>query len=71
MFSSALVSEFVCWRDSAKTAVEISVKFGGKVEDGRRKKLPDPGGNLDCVTSGSALLRLSFYVHIMDCATVR
>jgi len=43
--------------------IGISIKFGGKVEDGRRKKLPDPGGNLDCATSGSALLRLSFYVH--------
>ena len=50
MFSSALVSLFVCLQDYAKTTQRISTKFGGFLAHGTRQKPLDFGGNPDHVT---------------------
>ena len=55
VFSSTLVSLFVCQQEYAKTTQPIFTKFGEKVTHGPRKKSIDFGGNPDHVALGLEL----------------
>jgi len=52
MYSSALVSLFVCLQNYAKSTQQIFTKFGEKVGHGPQKKPICFGGNLDHVKLG-------------------